>query len=260
MYTALARAGFRRYATYRQATVAGAATNTVFGFLRCYVVLASAAAAGGTVAGYRGPQLVTFVWVSQGMLATVSIWGNWTQAERILSGEVVADLLRPINPVWQLLAADLGRMCNALLLRFTIPVAVGMLAFDFYLPRHWSTYPLFAVSLVAATVISFGCQHLVMSAVYWLLDVRGPRVLWALVSGLLSGMLFPLWFLPEPWPVLLTYGTPFPAMIQAPMDLLVERRPAAILLATQAVWVVPVLAAALAVQRVADRKLVIQGG
>jgi len=49
-------------------------------------------------------------------------------------------------------------------------------------------------------------------------------------------------------------------MIQAPMDLLVERRPAAVLLATQAVWVVVVLAAARAVQRTADRKLVIQGG
>ena len=37
---ALARAGFRRYSTYRQATVAAAFTNTVFGFLRCYVLLA----------------------------------------------------------------------------------------------------------------------------------------------------------------------------------------------------------------------------
>jgi ABC-2 type transport system permease protein len=42
-YRALVGAGFRRYATYRQATVAGAVTNTVFGFLRCYVLLAVAA-------------------------------------------------------------------------------------------------------------------------------------------------------------------------------------------------------------------------
>jgi hypothetical protein len=35
-YGALVRSGFRRYATYRQATVAGAVTNSVFGFLRCY--------------------------------------------------------------------------------------------------------------------------------------------------------------------------------------------------------------------------------
>ena len=45
-FGALAWSGFRRYATYRQATVAGAFTNTVFGFLRCYVLLAVAARCG----------------------------------------------------------------------------------------------------------------------------------------------------------------------------------------------------------------------
>jgi hypothetical protein len=34
MFGALAWSGFRRHATYRQATVAGAFTNVVFGFLR----------------------------------------------------------------------------------------------------------------------------------------------------------------------------------------------------------------------------------
>lgn len=34
-FAALAASGFRRYFTYRQATVAGLFANTVFGFLRC---------------------------------------------------------------------------------------------------------------------------------------------------------------------------------------------------------------------------------
>jgi ABC-2 type transport system permease protein len=34
----LAGSGFRRHATYRQATMAGDFTNVVLGFLRCYVV------------------------------------------------------------------------------------------------------------------------------------------------------------------------------------------------------------------------------
>jgi putative ABC transport system permease protein len=38
-YLRLIRAGFQRYATYRQAVVAGMATNLVFGFMRCAVLL-----------------------------------------------------------------------------------------------------------------------------------------------------------------------------------------------------------------------------
>jgi ABC-2 type transport system permease protein len=61
LFMALARAGFRRYATYRQAIVAGAFTNSVFGLLRCYVILAVATGGGGLAAGYISPQLATFV-------------------------------------------------------------------------------------------------------------------------------------------------------------------------------------------------------
>ncbi len=39
-YPQLVRAGFRRYATYRQASVAGLATNVVFGLLRAAVLTA----------------------------------------------------------------------------------------------------------------------------------------------------------------------------------------------------------------------------
>ena len=73
-YLALAAAGFRRYATYRQAMVAAIFTNSIFGFLRCSVLLALAGA--GTVAGYDAPQLATFVWAGQGLIGVVLLWGR----------------------------------------------------------------------------------------------------------------------------------------------------------------------------------------
>src|SRR5262249_10771461 len=86
LFTAVAKAGFRRYSTYRQATLAGIFTNSVFGFLRCYVLLAVTAGAGGTVAGYQGAQLVSYVWIGQGMLATIGIWDDLGLAARIRTG------------------------------------------------------------------------------------------------------------------------------------------------------------------------------
>lgn len=260
MYAALAAAGFRRHATYRQATIAGASTNIVFGFLRCYALLAVAAGAGGVAAGYDAPKLATYVWTSQGMLAVVYIWGWPDFAERVRSGDIVADLLRPVDPVSYLLAVDVGRAGFALLTRFVSPVVVGALLFDLYAPRHPATYPLFVVSLALAVLVCFACRHVVYCSVYWLMDIRGPHLVWTLVSSFLAGLYLPLWLLPEPLPVLLVYGTPFPAMVQTPIDVLTERGPAGPAIARQVAWAVVALLAARLVQRRAERRLVVQGG
>lgn len=95
LFVALSRAGFRRFATYRQATVAAAATNSMFGFLRGYVLLAATAGAGGTAAGHDKRQLALFVRLGQGLIGVVGFWG-WTDlADRIRTGEVVVDLDEP---------------------------------------------------------------------------------------------------------------------------------------------------------------------
>ncbi len=262
MYLALARAGFRRHATYRIATVAGATTNITFGFLRYYTLLAVAVSAGGTVAGYDGAKIATYVWCSQGILAVVSLWGDiGERAERIRTGDVVVDLLRPVDPVWHQLATDAGRATFHLLTRFTLPVLAGLVFTDMYLPRQATTYPLFLLSLTLAVVVCFACRFIVQCSAYWLLDVRGPVVLWLLLSGAGSGLYFPLWLVPEPWSTVLVYGLPFASIVQAPMDILVERSEHPYLMvAVQALWAVVILLIGRVVQRRAERRLVVQGG
>nr|WP_033341278.1 ABC-2 family transporter protein [Catenuloplanes japonicus] len=257
----IAASGFRRYSTYRQATVAGTFTNTVFGFLRCYLFLA---VAGGAVAGgYTPGQLVTYVWVAQGLLAVVLLWGTPELADRIRTGEVTADLLRPVHPVTSMLAADLGRAWHAVLTRCVPPVLAGLIFFHPYLPARWHTVPLFALSVLFAIVITFCCRFLVNAIAYWLLDVRGPLMLWTLGAGVLSGLLFPLRFLPDAVLLPLWLLTPMPSLFQAPLDVLVERDATPVqfgIVGLQACWLVVMLLLCRLVQRRAERHLVIQGG
>jgi ABC-2 type transport system permease protein len=225
-------------------------------------MLAVAAGGGGAVAGYRGAQLVSYVWVGQGLLATIGIWGDTELATRIRTGAVVSDLLRPVPPVTTYLAMDLGRAGFALLTRFAVPVLVGALAFDFYAP-HAATYALGAVSIVLAVVVSFACRYVVNAASYWLLDSRGPQVAWMLASSVLGGLYFPLRFLPGWLATTLWVATPFPSLLQTPLDVISERATggaAAELVVLQLFWVVTMLALAGAVQRRGERKLVVQGG
>jgi ABC-2 type transport system permease protein len=243
--------------------VAAMVTNTVFGFLRCAVLLAAVGASGGAIAGYDDARLATFVWAGQGLIGVVLMWAPTELADRIRAGDVVADLLRPIDLLWQQLAADLGRAGIAVLTRFVAPLAVGALAFDLYRPRRAATYALFAASVVLATVVCFACRYLVNAAAYWLLDARGPQVAWTLASGVLGGLYFPVWFLPRALAVALVLATPFPSIIQIPLDVLVERgataRQAA-LVAVQAGWAAAMLALCRAVQQRGERTLVLQGG
>lgn len=259
---ALAGAEFRRYMTYRQATVAGAFTNTVFGFMRCYILL-SVADVTGQVAGYAPGQLVTFVWVGQGLLAVVNYWGQQELPERVRSGQVVSDLLRPVDLMAGFLAADTGRAGHAMLTRFVVPVVVGLLAFDFYLPANPWTYPLFAVSVLFAVVVCAACRYLVSLTSFWLLDARGAQMVWVVAAGFGSGLYFPVPVLPDWLATLLWVGTPFPALMQAPLDVLVERGGTGhglVLVAGQAAWLAVVVGVGRVVQRRALRRLVVQGG
>jgi ABC-2 type transport system permease protein len=259
---ALAGAEYRRYATYRQATVAGAFTNTVFGFMRCFILL-SVADVTGQVAGYAPGQLVTFVWVGQGLLAVVNYWGQQELPERVRSGQVVSDLLRPVDLMAGFLAADTGRAGHAMLTRFVVPVVVGLLFFDFYLPSRPETYALFVVSVVLAVLVCSGCRYLVSLTSFWLLDSRGAQMVWVVASGVGSGLYFPLPFLPDWLATLLWVSTPFPALMQAPLDVLVERGGMGhglVLLTAQAAWLMVVVGIARVVQRRALRRLVVQGG
>jgi len=259
---ALAGAEFRRYLTYRQATIAGAFTNTVFGFMRCYILL-SVADATGQVAGYAAGQLVTFVWVGQGLLSVVNYWGHQELPERVRSGQVVSDLLRPVDLQAAFLATDSGRAAHAMLTRFVVPVAAGLLFFDFYLPRHPRTYVLFVVSTALAVLICSTCRYLVALTAFWLLDIRGAQMLWTVTSGVGSGLYFPLPVLPDWLVTVLWVGTPFPGLLQAPLDVLVERGGTGhglALVAGQVAWLAIMTGVCRVVQRRALRRLVVQGG
>lgn len=257
-YMRLVCAGFRRYATYRQAVLAGLATNVVFGYIRCAVLL-TAFAGSARVAGYDPSRTVTFVWIGQGLLAVVLIWGSTDFGQRVRSGDVAVDLLRPIDLQAALLAEDLGRAGFALLTRFTGPLLIGLVFFDLTLPRSGLRWAAFAVSVLLALLVSFAIRFLLNLAAFWLLDWRGLVTLYAAINGVLAGLVIPIAFFPG-WARAVIWATPFPAILQAPIDIAISRGSAVPLLAHQLAWAVALVAAGRLVLARAVRTLVIQGG
>ena len=119
------------------------------------------------------------------------------------------------------------------------------------------------VSSVVAVVVCFAGRYLVNAVGFWLLDVRGVNLVWTVGTSVLAGLAFPLHFLPTRLVWILWVATPFPSILQAPLDVLVERGSGRVLagvVAGQAAWAVVMLGMCWYVQGRAERKLVIQGG
>jgi ABC-2 type transport system permease protein len=257
-YLHLVRAGFRRHSVYLAASLAGLFTNTVFGFLRVSVLLAVVEQT-GSAAGYDAADTGTFVWLGQGLLAVVMIWPDRELAQRVRSGDVAIDLGRPWNLQAATLAQDLGRAGHAMLIRFAPPVLFGALVLPFRWPQSPWTVLVFALSTVLAVVISFAARFLLDLAAFWLLDNRGVVTVYAAATGVLCGLTVPIAFFPDALRIAL-YATPFPAMLQTPIDVFGERGATTALLAHQVLWAALLLAAGQLVLSRATRKLVVQGG
>ncbi|MGY0232556.1 ABC transporter permease [Longispora urticae] len=233
-------------------------TNSVFGFLKCYVFLTVAAGAGGVVLGYDRSQLATYMWVSQGIIGVINVWGQLDLVQQIRTGDVVSDLLRPIDLMWAAAATESGRFLYSMLVRFSFPVIVGAVFFTLYVPRHVVTYPLFAAALVLSAALCFCLRYLLALVCFWLLDVRGVWTAWLLMSGLFGGLQFPIELWPDGLAAVLR-ATPFPLLFQGPLDVLVEKRSFDVL-GLQVGWLVALVALSRVVQARALRRLVVQGG
>lgn len=259
---ALVAAGFRRWASYRAATLAGAFTNTFFGVVKLSILFAAASAAGGAVAGYDRAALSTYTWIAQGMIAIVVLFGGFELAQRVRTGDVAVDLGRPLHPVAGWLAEDIGRAGQACLVRFLAPLVIGGLVFGLRVPEHALTAPLFVLSAAVAVVVSFGCRLLVNLSAFWLLDIRGLASVYMVASNVLCGLIVPVAFFPD-WLRVVAYATPFPSILQTPVDIAVERLSgvdALVAVGVQLAWAVALLALGVLVLHRGTRRLVVQGG
>ncbi|MER7759518.1 ABC-2 family transporter protein [Streptomyces sp. NPDC097619] len=257
--------GFRRYATYGTATAAGVFTNTVFGFIVAYTYLALWEQRPG-LGGYDQAQAMTFVWISQSLLAAGALIGGGFQEEmqeRIRTGDIAVDLYRPADLQLWWLAADLGRAAFQLLARGVPPTVVGALAFDLALPTDPGRWLLFLVSVWLGLVVSFALRYLVGLCAFWLLDGSGVNMMQLLVSMFCSGVVLPLTVFPGVFGEVVR-ALPWSAMLQVPMDVLLGVHSGAgaagAALAFQLGWVVVLLGAGRLAQASATRKVVVQGG
>ncbi|MCM0618945.1 ABC transporter permease [Nocardioides bruguierae] len=264
LHLAVAVRSFRRWSTYRAATLSGIFTNSVFGVINAFVLLAVWRANPGA-GGYDATDAVTYVWLGQSMIMTIMLWGGGAPsdlAERIRTGDVALDLYRPVGLLSWYLAADAGRAVFHLLTRGVAPTVVGALLFDLRYPDGPLTVLAFALSVALALLVSFAVRMLVAVAGFWVLDSQGLTMTANLLAIFFSGITLPLVLFPG-WLGEVAMVLPWASYLQVPADVWLGQRTGGALvggLALQVGWAVLLLGATALVLRAAERKVVVQGG
>ncbi|WP_330232566.1 ABC-2 family transporter protein [Nocardia sp. NBC_00508] len=262
LYTALVGAGFRRQWQYKLAMFAGLFTNSVFGFVRAAVLVAAVDAA-GDFGGYDQGSIGAYVWLSQGLLGAVQFMGPLGELDdRVKNGDIAIDFLRPVDIQCGYLADDLGRAVCTFLPRGVPSVLVGTLTFGLAMPATPGPYLLGMVSVLLAVVVSFLCRFVVVLIGFWVVETRGIRLLYYTSGTFLAGLFVPVHMFPS-WLAAVAAATPFPSILQAPVDVLSGRITGAeafSVVAVQAFWVLAIGIAGRVLLAAGRRRLEVQGG
>jgi ABC-2 type transport system permease protein len=259
IFLRVASYAFRRQAAYRAAAASGVLTNTVFGVVRAYVLIALWQAR-PSLGGYHVADAVAYCFLTQALIGPVNIFaGGLDLVERIRTGDVAIDLHRPVDLQAWWLADDLGRAAFALLFRGGAPLLFGVFAFRLPVPAPlvWLE---FLLSVLLAVLVSFGLRYLVTLLVFWLHDDRGIRSVAFIASMFFSGMVLPLVVFPG-WLGGLSRVLPWAALIQVPADVFLGKGPNLLdAYALQVAWALTLIGGGRLLTRATRRKLVIHGG
>lgn len=261
-YLRLVRAGFSQQSRYLLAAFAGLLTNATFGLLKVAILFATVRAAGGELRGYDLGAMSAYIWISQGMLGSVNLFGRTEVAERIRTGDVAVDFLRPLDVQGASVATEVGQRLFALIPRGVPSVLIGVVVVGMDVPAGPASVALGLLSMLLGIVVSCLAVYLLASAGFWLIETRGLQSLYMVSAGFFSGLFVPISLFPG-WLGTVARATPFPSMLMYPVDVLSARvggLEALGLVAQQVGWLVVVGVAGMVATRVGRHRLEVQGG
>jgi ABC-2 type transport system permease protein len=173
------------------------------------------------LAGYSFPNMVAYYLLSMLGRAFSSMPGlASTVAKQIREGEIKKFLIQPIDLIGFLL---LGRAAHkvAYYTVSTLPFALVFFLCRGYFTDGWpdvSVVLAFALSLVFAFLLGFFMDLCIGLVGFWFLEVSSLLFVYMLLNFFLSGHMFPLDLLPQPWSTIVgflpfKYLAYFPAAI-----------------------------------------------
>jgi len=213
--------------------------------------------------GYSRSEMIAYVLVINVLRALVFTGRGWQLVGEISNGKISSYLVRPIRYHGYALSLDLAqKSVHVVSAFFEVALLAAFIRGGLYLPSHASTWILFAVSAILASLIFFFMEFIVASLAFWTSESGGPLFCFELFLQFAAGAFFPLDVLP-PFAQRLLSATPFPYLVFFPARIFLEKvslAEAARVLAVETAWLAVFLAGALAIWRAGVNSYAAEGG
>lgn len=171
----------------------------------------------GAVEGTTVQDMVTYVILSQFITTMLGSQAAAMIEQRLHSGDICNDLIRPVSYRAQILFSDLGGVIAKLLFTSLPLLATAFLFFEFQPPASIAHLVVFVLMVTFALLISFYINYLVGLIAFRV--VRSLHLLWFVgtIRRFLSGQWIPFWFYPD-WLRRVADYSPFRFMFFEPIS------------------------------------------
>lgn len=237
-YLAFFSAQFRVLLQYRAGALANIVTQFVFGFVHIMVFEAFYSSS-TTPMPMTLREIITYVWLTQGLIA-MQPWGiDLDIREKIRTGAIAYELLRPL-PLYKLLYTKAIAFRTAPTILRAIPLfAITLTFFGMEPPPTWGAAGAWVIATFSALLLSAALTTFGSVIMFWTIAGEGIGRLMPMCVIIFSGMLLPLPLCPE-WAQPVLEWLPFRGLIDTPFRLYLGHIPPSELLSHithQVIWI-----------------------
>jgi ABC-2 type transport system permease protein len=246
---------------YKEAALAGIATQIFWGVIRILILLAF----------YRStvspqpisfPEVVTYIWLSQATFRLVPISVDSDIAIMIRTGTVGYELVRPLDLYYFWFCRTMAGKLAPTLLRFFPVVVISGLFLGLKPPATWFAFFSWLLLTILALFLSSAITNLMNISMLWTVAGDGISNLFMSSTYLLSGQMIPLTLFPE-FTKRFILSLPFAGMVDLPIQFYLGRKTLPELSGAiffQLVWLVGFLLVGRLILRVGLKRMIVQGG
>ena len=259
-YFELMKRSFLGRRAYKLELLLGVLTS----FASVFVVVAlwrALYAAGGEPRGISLSAVTTYAVVSMGM-RTAFMMNEFTLERKVLTGEIVVDLLRPISIPLSLLSSTVANSAFNLIGQAVPTFVIAVILFHIPLPRTLLAGTLFLASVVLGFLLLFSFSLNFWALTFWLERTYSVITIKNSLVALTSGLLLPLWFVPKEL-IGLFNTLPFQYVYFAPISLYLGRLSPSMAIhafVLQIVWLAVFSTSAWLIWKAGVKNLIVNGG